>query len=235
LNSAQRGKIDQVLDGLGDVPVNLGRLIERHVGRIRITASEADSLLTELGEPIRGQPQELRAGSLKERQGLLRHDIDRGQNQDQDGQDRDRGQEKEAEPQQFVAASFQPESAVAARSTESVTTQAGASSSPESTLELAQTTESSVSRRPDARDLRYAPNLRKTTFTDRLTGLDDLPEFPVGRSPSAAKLTGDSKHSPKPVASIPNEDADSFEILVDEEILELEPEDSVVDDDDDDA
>jgi hypothetical protein len=255
LNSALRAKMDQVLDGLGDVPVNLGQLIERHIGQKRVTPSEADSLLRELGggelnrgESLRGSLRgALRGESLRDglkelggepNRGELQEfpDIDRGQEKD--------GQEKDADRRQLVAGSSQPEYPPFGESTSAkarpedrlpVVTPAVTGAPLGSTLGLAQNTGSSVSPSVDVRDLRSAPNLRKTAFTEGLTGLDDLPEFPVGRSPSGARPTGESKHSPKPVQSVPDEDTDSFEILVDEEILEFEAEDSVVEDSDDDA
>jgi hypothetical protein len=233
--------MDQVLEGLGDVPVNLGQLIERHIGKTRITPREADSLLKDLGvggdEPNRGEPHAHELPDTDHDQGK-----DRGQGKD----DIDRGQGKDAERRQFAATSIQPDQQASAESARAsaiaspedrvaVMAPAVIDASLESTSGLTPTTALSPSSGVDVRDLRSAPGLRKTTFTDGLTGLDDLPEFPIGRSPSAARHTVDSKHSPKPMLPVPDEDTDSFEILVDEEILELEAEDSIVEDSDDDA
>jgi hypothetical protein len=85
-----------------------------------------------------------------------------------------------------------------------------------------------LTRRMDARDVRLGTNGRKSTFSGGLLGADDLPEFPLTRTPSFAKNVDEPKAVPRTNAgSAANEDDDSFEILVDEEILEIEPDDAI--------
>jgi hypothetical protein len=83
----------------------------------------------------------------------------------------------------------------------------------------------------DARDVRIVPGARKAAFSAGLLGADDLPDFPAVRPPSSGKDAEDHPSVvPAAASSTVADQTDSFEILVDEEILEIEPDDAVFDD-----
>jgi hypothetical protein len=83
----------------------------------------------------------------------------------------------------------------------------------------------------DARDVRIVPVARKAAFSAGLLGADDLPDFPAIRPPSSGKDSEERPSvAPAATSSTVADQTDSFEILVDEEILEIEPDDAVFDD-----
>jgi hypothetical protein len=197
---------EHALEGLGAVPSNLSDLVERYAGRARLTPSDADSLLAALAHPeqVRTEPEQV----AQERELV--------QALDQLGSSHLESDSVTA----GVNADFQrpqPQSLVPPPQAATVL---------ESAADTTEPKDGPLTRRMDARDVRVFP--RKAAFSAGILGADDLPEFPLSRAhelKSAVSTTADSTSS---------EQTDSFEILVDEEILEIEPDDPVFDESDED-
>ena len=85
--------------------------------------------------------------------------------------------------------------------------------------------------RADTRDL-LSPNPRRPALAKGLAGVEDLPELPDlprGRPAAAARPNDEAKAAPNPAQK---PDTSNFEILVDEEILELDADDTIIEEED---
>ena len=192
MDSAQRVKIDKMLDELGVVSPDLSRFIERYLGSSLISLRDADRLLAELDrKPLDRGP-------------LLETPTADTRSSPEHSEGRRVADGGETAPIESGRAVASPQSSRV---------------SPFPSIDAA-TLE---------RDSTAVPNQRKGPLAQGLTGIDELPDFPVTRSLATAKSADDVRTFPKPTESTIGPDADSFEILVDEEILEIEPEDSILD------
>jgi hypothetical protein len=251
LNGTRRAEVDRMLEGLGFVrEPDLGRLIERYVGPAPITLQLADQLLQELhssasahGAPQRrGLEPTFVADSRRDEpdgthqaRSLDRDDGDRGQGVAQAVADENVLLRHENMAARSAIQSDQERSEFVLDEREALKPlSSGAIVNSSLSANEETRTPRALSAKP-ARDLQgTAANPRKAFLPDGLAGVDDLPSFPGARSFPTAKTVEEQRTVLKPAESALSTDAaDSFEILVDEEILELEPEDSIDDEIDD--
>jgi hypothetical protein len=243
---------ERILEGLGAVPSDLTRLVERYAGRTRLSPSDADSLLATLAQPSAAlglvQPQLLQV-QLDQ---VARTPGERFRNEAEDlgsshlesnlvtvglkadavglkvevGLKADVGRDMDRTSESGINSDL-----VAQPTAE----QPRSGALIEASADTSEPKDGPLTRRMDARDVRVFPVARKAAFSAGILGADDLPEFPVIRSPSVVKEVEEAKSVvAMPTDSAASEQTDSFEILVDEEILEIEPDDPVFDESDED-
>jgi hypothetical protein len=234
LESVRSADVDRALEGLGDVPSDIYALVERYVGRTRITASDADSLLASLAPVAFDRVARTLAGGVAAPQEAVVSDADelsaplvterRGSQPDRVEAERDQvssGSAGRADSDLVENVQLQVENVQLQQQPVPAFLQA---STPD-------TGDGPLTRRMDARDVRIVSGTRKAAFSAGLLGADDLPDFPAIRPPTSGK---DADEQPAVAADAATgaavDQTDSFEILVDEEILEIEPDDAVFDD-----
>jgi hypothetical protein len=196
--SSRHDEADQALERLGNVPPNLEQILVLALGQARVSVTEADALLAQLGHPARVVAPVSAAPAIQS-----------------------------AAPVTTARVPTAPIELSAKPAMSPVLPPLAASSVPRASLGPTPPARPRV----DTRDLLVPTPIRKP-LTQGLAGMDDLPELPVGRAGAVPRANEEAKLLPTPVALEPEEDASSFEFLVDEEILELDADDTVIEVDD---
>jgi hypothetical protein len=256
---------DRALEGLGAVPSDLRRLVEQYAGRARLTPGDADSLLATLAQtaPTSGlpaQPDQVvrtpdeRVANESDHLGSSRVESDLvtigvttlgvtanfGRELVRTSEPRtnnDLVEQPTDQPTARVSSDLVEQPSAQPSAQPSTVQQPRAATLIEPPADTGDPKDGPLTRRMDARDVRVFPVARKAAFSAGILGADDLPEFPLIRSPSVAKEVEDRKSvasMPTDSTSTSSEQTDSFEILVDEEILEIEPDDPLFEESDED-